>query len=285
MPELPEVETTKIFLSRKIIGRKIKKIETFSAKQFIGDPELVKGLKITDIQRRAKILIWQLEKDLSFLIHLKLTGQIVYSDSLEKDRAVFGHPIPFAGGNSLPGKTTRIIIYLNKGAIFFNDLRKFGWIKIAKSEELKAKSLGKLGVEPLSKEFTSEKLRQILQKTRRPVKLVLIDQTKIAGIGNIYANDALYEAGIDPRKPANQVTKTDELHKAIIKVLTEGIKYGGASAADEAYIKPDSTKGKYQDHFKVYQQTGKICPRCQKEKIQRINLAGRGTFFCPECQK
>lgn len=284
MPELPEVETAKRFLAKKIIGKRIKQIEVLSDKQLIGNPKLVIGKKIIALDRRAKILIINLEKDIFLLIHLKLTGQLVYVKNLKNSKAVFGHPVPLSGGNVLPGKSTRIIIYLDQGVVFFNDLRKFGWMKIIKSEKLKIKSLGKLGVEPLSAKFTAKLLAEILSRSRRAVKLVLMDQSKIAGIGNIYANDALWEAGIDPRKPANQVKRVKGLRAGIRKVLKDGIILHGASAADQAYIKPDAQPREYQEKTRVYQRDGQPCHKC-KFKIRRIKIANRGTFFCPKCQK
>ncbi len=291
MPELPEVETTKRYLEKKIIGQRIKKIEILSPKQFIGDPKQIIGKKIVGLERRAKLLIWQLENDLFLLIHLKLTGQIVYHEKLAGKKAVFGHPIPFAGGPTLPGKSTRIVVYLDKGVIFFNDLRKFGWMKVIQKPKtknqkdyLKLKIFEGLGVEPLSKDFTPEYLKKVLSRSRRAVKLVLMDQSKIAGIGNIYANEALWQAKIDPRKPAHQVKRIKPLWQAIRKVLKEGIEYGGTSAADEAYIKPNGSPGQYQQHLAVYQREGKPCPRCQTP-IKRIKINNRSTFFCPQCQK
>lgn len=280
MPELPEVETTKQYLAPRIVGKRIKKIKILTEKQFIGNPKEVEGLKIIDLQRRAKILVWQLEKGLFILIHLKLTGQLVYARKLKDKKAIFSRSIPLSGGATLPGRTTRIIIYLNQGTVFFNDLRKFGWIKVVKDK----KELEKMGVEPLSKKFTPKSLAKILSSSRRAVKAVLMDQKKIAGIGNIYANEILWEARIDPRKPANQVKKINQLHQAIIKLLKKGIKYGGSSTADDAYIKPSGESGGYQKYLKVYQKDGEPCPR-DKTLIKRIKINNRSTFFCPTCQK
>ena len=165
-------------------------------------------------------------------------------------------------------------------------MRKFGWIKVIPDQKSEQKK-EEYGPEPLEEKFTLEYLQDIFSKTRRAIKIVLMDQKKIAGLGNIYANEALFEAGIDPRRPANSLTYQEitKLYEAIIKVLQAAIKAGGTSAADDAYIKPDATPGGYQCYLKVYQQAGKPCPRCQKGIIKRLNLAGRGTFFCPRCQK
>ncbi|MFH1561100.1 MAG: bifunctional DNA-formamidopyrimidine glycosylase/DNA-(apurinic or apyrimidinic site) lyase [Patescibacteria group bacterium] len=281
MPELPEVETTKRQLEKKIVGQKIEKIKILSAKQFIGNPKTIENLVIKGISRRAKIIIIQLTKGPMLLIHLKMTGQLVYADKTKNDKAVFGHPIPFAGGKTLPGKATGIIIRLSRGQIFFNDLRKFGWMKITQNSDQETKHLGP---EPLSKQFTLTYLKEILSKSKRPIKAFLLDQNKIAGIGNIYASEILFLSGIDPRTPANKVKDAKKLHQSIKKILLKAIKYQGSSAADEAYIKPDGTPGKYQNHFLVYQQEGQPCKKC-KTKIKRIKINQRSSYFCSRCQK
>jgi len=296
MPELPEVETIKRSLEKSIVGKKITGIQILLAKQFQGRKEDVLGAKITAIERRGKILKISLSSGKNLLIHFKLTGQLVWVPKAG-ERATLGHPIPFAG-SELPAKTTHVIFEIDGppspkasarqgGRLFFNDLRQFGWIKVVgELDEQMTRELGNLGVEPLIKEFTVEKLSSILQSSSRPVKLVLMDQEKIAGVGNIYANEALFEAGILPTRPAKKLSNEEikKLREAIVKVLEDGLKYGGSSAADEAYIKPTGEAGEYQKHFRVYQRAGQPCPRCGT-KIQRIELGGRGTFFCPRCQK
>ena len=284
MPELPEIETTKRYLEKKIVGQRVKKIKILSPKQFLGDSREIIGQTIIKLKRRAKILIWQLEKNFWLLIHLKLTGQIVYSNKLKKEKVVFGHPIPLAGGATLPGKSTRVIIYLSRGVIFFNDLRKFGWLKIIKTKNLNTiRELENLGVEPLSSRFTLQKLQKILAHSRRAVKLILMDQSKIAGIGNIYASEILWQAKINPQKPANQIKRSKELWRAIRIILRRAIRAGGTSAEDEAYIKPDGSPGEYQKYLAVYQREGEPCPRCGY-LIKRIKLSQRSTYFCPRCQ-
>ncbi len=272
MPELPEVETIKLYLEKAIVGQKIASVEILSKKQFLGNPKGLIGRKIKSLDRRAKYLIINLDNDKSLLIHLKLTGQLIW--------------VPIASAD-LPSKAARIIIRFNKGVLFFNDRRKFGWIKvITNNKKLITDNLAKLGPEPLESEFSLDYLKKILQKTSRPIKLVLLDQEKIAGIGNIYANEALFLAKINPAKPAKNLTADEikKLREAILKVLKQGIKYGGSSAADESYIKPDGSLGKFQQHFAVYQRQGQKCQRCEAI-IKRINLSNRSTFFCPVCQK
>ncbi|MDP2930184.1 MAG: bifunctional DNA-formamidopyrimidine glycosylase/DNA-(apurinic or apyrimidinic site) lyase [bacterium] len=284
MPELPEVETIKRFLEKAIVKRKITGVEVLNRKQLLGNSKDIIGAKIKDLDRRAKYLIINLDNNKSLLIHLKLTGQLVWTVKTT-GKAVFDKQIPFTGGTKLPGKTTRIIIHFDKGTLFFNDMRKLGWIKIVQSPGLN-KSFEKLGPEPFGKDFSVEYLKKAFEKTSRPIKIILLDQEKIAGIGNIYANEALFMAKINPGRPAkilmpNEVKK---LRQAILNVLKQGLKYGGSSAADEAYIKPDASRGNYQQHFLVYQKQGQKCLKCGKI-IKRITLGGRGTFFCPACQR
>jgi len=292
MPELPEVETIKRTLQKAIVGKTIKNIEVRKAKIFQGRPQEVIGRKIEGIERRGKMLIIKLSGDKALVIHFKLTGQMVWAEENSKFEirnskfVVLGHPIPFAG-TELPAKTTHVIFEINGGKLFYNDLRQFGWIKVISNIKYQISNIvGELGAEPFDKEFTTEYLQQIFSRSSKPIKLVLMDQSKIAGVGNIYANEALFEAGILPTKPAKRLRneEIEKLRGAIIKVLEEGIKYGGSSAKDEAYIKPTGEPGSYQQHFRVYQRAGEKCRKCGAI-IKRINLGGRGTFFCPNCQE
>lgn len=283
MPELPEVETIKRSLQKAIVGKKIKDVEVRKPKIFQGDEKEVVGKKIEEIERRGKVLIIKLSGDKNLVVHFKLTGQMVWVPK-GGETVTLGHPIPFAGAQ-LPAKTTHVIFTIDGGKLFYNDLRQFGWIKVRDEKEIE-REVGTLGVEPFTKEFIPEKLSEILAKTKRPIKLVLMDQGKIAGVGNIYANDALFEAGIMPTRPAKTLNQgmVEKLHRAIEKVLENGLRYGGSSARDEAYIKPTGEPGSYQEHFRVYQKEGQKCPKC-RGTIKRVKLGGRGTFFCPRCQK
>ena len=283
MPELPEVETIRRSLQKAIVGKKIKDVEVRKPKIFQGDTEDVIGETIKKIERRGKVLMIKLSGNKNLVVHFKLTGQMVWVPK-GGETVTLGHPIPFVG-TQLPAKTTHVIFTVNGGKLFYNDLRQFGWIKV-RDKKGTEREVGTLGVEPLTKEFTPEKLSQIFAKTKRPIKLVLMDQGKMAGVGNIYANDALFEAGIIPTRPANTLNQgmVKKLHRAIEKVLSDGLKYGGSSARDEAYIKPTGEPGSYQEHFRVYQKEGQSCPKCGKT-IKRIKFGGRGTFFCPRCQK
>lgn len=264
MPELPEVETIRIQLEKALKGRRIQDIKILSDKSFNGDPKRILDTRILGTRRFGKVLVIDLDNDYSLLIHLKLTGQLLVNGEV--------------------GPQTRVIIKLDRGQLIFNDLRKFGWMKIADSGQVIGdRFIKKLGPEPL-RDLTLERFRQILAKTGRPIKIVLMDQAKIAGVGNIYANDALWLAGINPRRTANSLRprEQEKLYGAVLKVLEEGIKYGGAS--DQYYIKPDGTKGRYQDHFLVYGREGKPCAKCGAE-IKKFFLGSRGTYWCPNCQK
>ena len=270
MPELPEVEIIRQDLKRLIVGKKILRIRSDSPKQIKPSLEEVKkkvvGEKISGVKRRGKVLMIELGK-LLLLVHLKLTGRLLVRDK-----------------NDPPDDWQRVTISLSQGKeLRFCDLRKFGWIKVVNSNQLSVIS-NQLGVEPLTPEFTPEKLAQILKSSSRPVKLILMDQKKIAGVGNIYANDALFLAKIDPRRPANKLSSQEvkALFEAIEKVLKAGIKFRGAS--DQYYLDALGQKGAYQEHFLVYQREGKKCFQCGG-KIKRIKLGGRGTFLCPKCQR
>lgn len=279
MPELPEVESIRNHLKRDVIGKKIVKIDVLEKKQFQGDPTKVVGHTIADIVRHGKILAIKLKPELYLNFHFKLTGQLLFAkDSTD---AKFIYNIPLAFGNKMPGHSTRVIIHFTDGsALYFNELRKFGWIKLTEKQE-KPK-----GVDIMSKKFTSGYFKSKLSNTRRAIKIVLMDQDRFAGIGNIYANEALFDAKINPEIPANDLTveQYSNLYNSIIKVIKYGIKYRGSSGKDEVYILPDGSKGGYQYHFMVYQQEGKPCKRC-KTPIKRIKQSSRSTFYCPECQK
>ncbi len=286
MPELPEVETLKLQLQKALVGKTITKIEVLRAKSFKGEPKVLLGSKISKVARVAKLIVIQnlkLKNLIYLLIHLKLTGQLVY---LEREKRVFGgHPTPDWVAK-LPSVHTRVIIgFDDNSKLFFNDLRVFGWLKVIENrEELEKELKGFQGLEPLTATFTLANFTQQLQSSGKPIKLVLMDQTKIAGVGNIYANEALWEASINPQKPAKKLSAAEikNLKKGLEKVLRLGIKYGGAS--ENTYRQLSGLGGKYQEHFLVYQRENEPCWRCQTP-IKKIQLAGRGTYFCPQCQK
>lgn len=285
MPELPEVEIIRRQLKPNLVGKTIKEIEILEKKQFIGKKEAVLEREITDVARYGKVLVFKLAlpgKPANFLylnIHLKLTGQLLYAPNL--NNPVFSQKIPFTNTNKMPAKTTRIIIKFTDGSgLFFNDLRKFGWMKVADKPEIPK------GVDVLSSQFTLEYLTQTIKNSNKPIKILLMDQEKITGIGNIYANDALFLSKVHPLRKAKTLTNQEikNLYQSIKKVIDEGIKHGGSSGADEAFVQINGTKGKHQRFFLVYQKEGKSCPNCQTI-IRRIKQNNRSSFYCPKCQK
>lgn len=278
MPELPEVETIRRELKPRITGKVISEIEVLSPKNFVGKKKEAYGSKIKDVKRNGKVLVIDLNNNKYLNAHFKLSGQMLYAHDIKK--AVYKNPIPFTKGNVMPANTTRIIIKFKDGAaLFFNDLRKFGWIKLTDKPETPK------GIDVLSKDFTAGYLTKVLSSTRKPIKVTLMDQDRITGIGNIYANDSLYLAKIHPQRISNSVKEGEikKLYQAIIKEINAGIKDQGSSGADEAFILPDGSKGKHQRHFLVYQREGEPCSRC-KTTIKRVKHNGRSSFFCPKCQ-
>lgn len=272
MPELPEVETIRRDLEKLIVGREVLDITTDSSKQVQPSLEVVKkaivGAVIKKIQRRAKLLQIFFSNGIILAVHLKLTGRLLVRDQKAPKDDWQRVTIVLSGGKELR----------------FADLRKFGWFRLIKDEKELKKLLSEFGPEPFD-DLTLPTFKKILASTTRPIKIVLMDQQKIAGVGNIYANEALFLAGIDPRRPAKKISEkeAEKLYQSLEKVLKAGIRYRGASS-DQFYLDALGHKGSYQEHFLVYAKEGKKCLECGGE-IKRINLGGRGTFYCPSCQK
>lgn len=283
MPELPEVEVIRLFLESNLIGKKITGLTILNSKSFIGSPKLVKGQKISFFNRIGKQLSIHLANKLILLVHLKMTGQLIY---INQTKTILGHPTPNLNDSKLPNKSTRIYFtFSDKSKLYFNDQRKFGWIKLLNQTEL-IEAQKKLGIDVLDSKFTLNYFYSQLQKSSRPIKLVLLDQTKFAGIGNIYANDALFLAKIHPQTASDKINKikSKKLWQSIILVIRESIEHGGSTAKDNKYIRPDRTFGQQQYYFRVYQREGEPCLIC-KTPIKRIKVGGRSAFFCPQCQK
>jgi len=293
MPELPEVESIRIQLEKFLVGSPrggalwghiIKKLEIRNPKYEI-EKEKIENTKITGVRRFGKVLVIDLSSNYSIVTHVKMTGQFIYQGPNLLNAKSLSHKV--VGG--LGGKHTHVIFNLDRGGVlYFNDYRRFGWMRLEKTSNIqKSKNpnnyIGKLGKEFL-KDLTLEEFSEILVKSKKPVKLLLMDQQKMAGVGNIYANDALWLARIAPQRIANslQTTEGKKLFGAVEKVLKEGIKRGGAS--ELAYVAPDGSEGHYQDFTLVYGREGEPCKVC-KTPIEKIKLGGRGTYFCPVCQK
>lgn len=271
MPELPEVETIRQDLSRLIVGREILDIKTDSVKQVQPSLEIVKkaviGSIITDIRRRAKLLLLFLSNGKILAFHLKLNGRLLFRKK-GKTKDKWEHVTFFlSGGNELR----------------FCDSRKFGWVRLIKDQRELNELLQEFGPEPLDG-LDLKRFQAILATSARPIKVVLMDQTKIAGVGNIYAVDALNLAKINPGRSAKKLSPKEQkvLFEAILKTLRAGIKYRGAS--DQYYLDALGKIGHYQEHFLVYGREGQKCFNCGGI-IKKSRLAGRGTYFCPVCQK
>ncbi|KKR33287.1 MAG: Formamidopyrimidine-DNA glycosylase [Candidatus Gottesmanbacteria bacterium GW2011_GWC2_39_8] len=291
MPELPEVETIRMQLEQVLKGLEIESVEIRKPKSFPDDKSLIVRSKVKGLRRFAKVIIIDLDNGLSLAIHLKLTGQLVYRGIRQpKNLNIVDEDLV-----NLPNNHTRVIINFTDGdSLYFNDLRVFGWMKIVKSfKDTKLQSfkegksvedmIGKLGPEPF-RDLTEEKFKKIVSKSNRPIKITLMDQEKIAGVGNIYANEALFLAGIDPRRKGKELDDGSivSLFHCLEKALKLGFKWQGSS--ENNYRNAFGEKGHFQEHTLVYGENGKDCPNKCGGKIKRISLGGRGTFFCPDCQ-
>ncbi|MBQ3280446.1 bifunctional DNA-formamidopyrimidine glycosylase/DNA-(apurinic or apyrimidinic site) lyase [Candidatus Saccharibacteria bacterium] len=281
MPELPEVETIKRGLSSFIVKDKIKKTTILCEKSFQGESGEIAGALIINIRRFGKALIIDLDNKNSLMIHLRMTGQLIYDG---KERYAAGHPSEnFV--DKLPNKQTRVIFEFQNGTLYFNDQRKFGFIKVLETKEVENDPfIKKLAKEPW--QIEPEELYEKLQKHQNsPIKAVILDQTVIAGLGNIYADETLFMSQIHPKTKAGKITKQQakEIIKNAKKVMEKSIESGGSTLKD--YKKADGERGDYLDKFaQVFNRQGQKCPRCGKI-IEKIRVAGRGTHICPNCQK
>lgn len=283
MPELPEVETIVRDLAGHIAGKKIQKLEVLNKGSVNLAPATLKkkleGQKVKEVVRRAKNIILKLEKDY-LVVHLKMTGQLVWRDG--KRTLAGGHPIMNVG-QELPNKFTRAVIGFTGGTLYFNDVRKFGWLRLLKQAELDA-YLSRFGIEPLGGEFTLEYFTGALKGKKKNIKAALLDQSQIAGLGNIYVDEALWASGVAPARLAGSLTVPElkKLHKAIVAVLELSISRRGTSFNN--YRDANGEKGANMKFLKVYGRAGEKCAKC-KQPIKKIKLAGRGTHWCDHCQK
>lgn len=287
MPELPEVETIKRGLGLLVVGKTIKSVKHDVPKSFPNSEADVKnfviGARAVDIRRRAKVLMIDLSTEHTLVIHLKMTGQLVY-----RGEQVFGagHPNDSLI-NELPDKSTRVTIEFNDGArLFFNDQRKFGWMKLYPTIEVpNIDFMKKVGPEPLEDDFTAEAFAErFKRRPRTTIKAALLDQTVVAGVGNIYADESLWGARIHPSTMVNQVTEKSlkDLFVSLKDVLMLSIEKGGST--DRNYVNAEGKRGSYIDFAAVFRKEGQPCKRCGAEII-KTRVAGRGTHLCPVCQK
>lgn len=272
MPELPEVEVIKEGLRRKLGQRTIKGVDILckgSIKRLspLSFGKKMAGRGFKEVSRRGKFLIFSLDNGLFLVIHLKMTGQLIYCPSSDE-----------------VNKYTCLIFVLdNNFQLRFLDMRRFGIVYLVSGLE-EITTLADLGPEPLEKKFTSLSLKKVLESQRRKIKIVLIDQKVIAGLGNIYVVEALYQARINPERRANELTDPEikSLHRAIKDILKKAIYAGGTST--DAYRNAEGRKGRFQYQLQVYGRQKEPC-YCCGARIFRVKISGRSTYFCPRCQK
>lgn len=287
MPELPEVETIRLQLLRKVVDKKIKKIEVFKTRTVASDDTFAVrlcGKKIKHIDRVGKLLIFSFvgQPDLYLLAHLKMTGQFFYID--KKGQIVGGgHSDKNSENITFPHKHSRVaFVFDNGGTLYFNDMRLFGYLKIANKDEVEvAKS--RFGPEPIHPEFDTKWFTTTLLKKKTPVKAALLNQQFVAGLGNIYVDEALWRAKVQPTRICNTLTKKEAVAIATASgdVMNESIKVGGTTF--QHFIDTDGNKGNFSNFLKVFGKQGTSCPRCG-HIIEKTRVAGRGTHFCPGCQ-
>ncbi len=289
MPELPEVETIRIGLKELLPEKTVKAVDFDWQKSFPNakhdvDNFLI-GAKITGVKRRAKVLIIDLDTSYSLIIHLKMTGQLVFRSNDEKQRFGAGHPTSSLI-DSLPDRSTHVTLDLGDSKLFFNDQRKFGWVRLVPTIEIpQIDFFKKVGPEPLADDFTAhEFIERLLRRKNSNIKSVLLDQTVIAGVGNIYADESLFAAGIHPETVVMGIKKTklEALFSELQAVLRMSIEKGGST--DKNYVDAEGKKGSYLTFAKVFRREGKPCQSCGTA-IDKIRVAGRGTHVCPSCQK
>lgn len=286
MPELPEVETIRHGLGPILIGRQIIDVIVLNEKSFHGSTndasQFIAGATITEVRRRAKVLIVDLSTDYSLVIHLKMTGQIVVRGT---NNWAGGHPNE-SFVEDLPNKSTRVYFTFDDGTkLFFNDQRKFGWIKLLPTITINELAfISKLGPEPLTGSPLGEFLTRVRRRNNTTIKAAILDQSVIAGIGNIYADEALWIAKIHPLTRVRDLSD-DQLGTVLqgaIQAMTASLESGGSTMQN--YVKADGSRGNYLDLFaNVFRREGLACPRCGSI-IEKIRVAGRGTHICLYCQ-
>jgi formamidopyrimidine-DNA glycosylase len=287
MPELPEVETIKIGLAKLLPALVIADVKHDWPKSFPNAPadvaRFMVGAEIKHVHRRAKVLLIELSSMYSLVIHLKMTGQLVF---VGKKRFGAGHPSKDLVGE-LPAKSTRVTIDFNDGSkLFFNDQRKFGWMRLLPTIEVpEIDFFKKVGPEPLEDSFTAKEfIQRVMRRKNTSIKAAILDQTVIAGVGNIYADEGLWGSKIHPATLVSEVPKTKlvALYSSLREVLKLSIEKGGSS--DRNYVDAKGHRGSYLAFANVFRKDGQPCPRCGTA-IEKIRVAGRGTHYCPKEQK
>jgi formamidopyrimidine-DNA glycosylase len=278
MPELPEVEVIRRDLDREVVGKKIKTVEVTglrsirrhrNKKEFIS---LLEGRKVTAVQRRGKYLVLRLDGPEAIVVHLGMSGQLLRAKSA-RDKA--------------PKHTHVVITFTQGGLLRFVDPRTFGEMFVTKYDDLdeKVEELAHLGLDPLETAMSWELFGRMLAEKKTRLKQLLMDQKFIAGIGNVYSDEILFEAGLRWDRMSDSLSQQEvrRLYRAISEVLQDAVKYRGSSLADEQYVDLFGQPGEYQTHHQVYDREGLSCARCRRP-IQRARYSNRSTFYCEACQ-
>jgi len=287
MPELPEVQTVVNHLRAALIGKvfdgAVLKDAKVSQKNLSA---LIIGQKILDIERLGKMIVFKFKSDKFLVVHLKMTGQLIYVDSKHKNIEGGGHPIKlkdFVADQE--NKFTRVVLNLKGGGkLLFHDVRKFGWVRFMNDKDLSKLSL-KLGLDPIIGDFSYVNFKKLFTRSRGvKIKQWLLNQSLISGLGNIYVDESLFASGVSPLRPAGTLTEAEfkKLHKAIKLKLEQAIKHGGTSF--NTFMGLSGERGAFADRLRVYGRGNKKCLKCDNV-LTKIKLAGRGTVFCSHCQK
>jgi formamidopyrimidine-DNA glycosylase len=287
MPELPEVETVRLQLLGTVVGKTIEQVEVLHPKTVGANPQFAATLTnrtIAHIDRVGKLMIVSFAgaPELFLLAHLKMTGQFFY---VTKRTVVGGgHSMTEADVRSLPNRHTRVAITFSDGPhLYFNDMRLFGYLKVATAEEVTRARAG-FGPEPMSADFDIVTFTTRLRARKTPVKAALLDQSFVAGLGNIYVDEALWRARVRPTRRSDRVTKAEAaaIGSSAAAVLSESIAVGGTTF--QHFVDTGGNHGNFSDYLKVFGKQGEVCPRCG-DTIVKIRCAGRGTHYCPGCQR
>jgi formamidopyrimidine-DNA glycosylase len=278
MPELPEVEVIRRDLDREVVGKKIKTVEVTglrsirrhrNKKEFIS---LLEGRKVTAVQRRGKYLVLRLDGPEAIVVHLGMSGQLLRAKSARE---------------KAPKHTHVVITFTQGGLLRFVDPRTFGEMFVTKYDDLdeKVEELAHLGLDPLETAMSWELFGRMLAEKKTRLKQLLMDQKFIAGIGNVYSDEILFEAGLRWDRMSDSLSQQEvrRLDRAISEVLQDAVKYRGSSLADEQYVDLFGQPGEYQTHHQVYDREGLSCARCRRP-IQRARYSNRSTFYCEACQ-
>ncbi len=289
MPELPEVETVRRGLAELLPGRVVARVAVFdSPKSFPNAPadveQFLYGARMTAVRRRAKVLMIDLDTQYSLVIHLKMTGQLIFRG---RESFAGGHPNDSLIGE-LPDRSTRVQMdFVDGSRLFFNDQRKFGWVKLLPTDEVKnLPFMQKVGPEPLDPQTRAEDfIQRIRRRQSSMIKPAFLDQTVIAGVGNIYADEALWAAQIHPQTRVKNVSdqQLNTLFKELRQILQLSIDQGGST--DKNYVDAEGRKGNYLTFAHVFRREGQACHRHPDQEIIKLKVGGRGTHVCPVCQK